>query len=403
MLNEGEAIELFKKSKFINESERAKDVLNYLFKCYQEGIEPSIADIVENVLGKDIDVEGTVAHNTRVNIYYIRKRLKEYYEKEGVSSPLRIEIPKGKYSLKFSTIEEDEEETKYTEINDGHTHTTQKSTKVYKVLTFLTSFLLLVLGYAYLTTPREQPPSYLDSYLWKDLINSNKDLNVVFESFALLRKTDKEINGFDYFYKKEINNPEALNKYMNLKNDPDILFVKKIPKSHTLVHNTIQLAEVFTEIQKHNKLAHYPSYGYQFNKFEKKNLFYYGHMTALNDLRGLLNNAKIKISEGNSKNAFLTKGRSYHYRKNGKVHFGYFYISKKTIPNDLSYYFLTGTEYSMEYGLIAIMSDEFCNKFDKKFESMGTDLKNFEVLVEIITDIKTNTFIKYNFIDIKAY
>jgi len=47
-----EAIALFKNSKHLNESERAKEVLDYLFDCYQKNIEPTIASIAENVLNK---------------------------------------------------------------------------------------------------------------------------------------------------------------------------------------------------------------------------------------------------------------------------------------------------------------------------------------------------------------
>jgi len=385
-----EAIELFKNSKYINESERAKEVLDYLYDCYEKNIEPTIASIAENVLNKSIDVEGTIAHNIRGNIYYLRKKLKRYYEIEGANLSIRISIPKGKYLLSFS---------------ENKTSTPNNKLRNKKVIfvPILTLLLGLSLGFLLNRKINKSEPAYYQSIFWKDLIYGNKRLDVVFESFALLRRHSVENNEPDYFYRKEISNGIDLKKFKNSSKDSTIRWVSEIPKSHTVVHNSIQLAGIFTEIKKHNKVFHFPSYGYKSSGFGDKDVLYFGHMSALHRLESLLLQSNIRISKKED-NTFLTDKNSYTYHlENNQLNVGYFLASKISTKSGTNFFYFTGTEYSMEKGLSIIQTDEFTQKFDKLALEQNKALENFEVLIEIKEDKKTKSLQTYKIVELFVY
>jgi len=389
-----EAIALFKNSKHLNESERAKEVLDYLFDCYQKNIEPTIASIAENVLNKNIDVEGTIAHNIRGNIYYLRKKLKRYYELEGANAAIQIQIPKGKYLLTFHENEKPSFNEKI-----------KKSKLVFiPILTLLLGISLgLIVSTMNKTNESNDIPSYYKSNFWKDLIYGDKRLDVVFESFALLRSHVPKNDQPNFFYRKEISNGTALKKFLTASKDTTVRWVGKIPKSHTIVHNSIQLAGVLAEIKKHNKVFQFPSYGYKTSGFGDKDVLYFGHMSALHRLESLLLQSKIKISKENN-DTFLTDKQSYTYHlENEQLNVGYFLATKISTKGGTNFFYFTGTEYSMENGLSIIQTDEFTQKFDKLALEQNKALENFEVLIEIKEDKKTKSLQTYKIVELFVY
>ncbi|MDX2041925.1 MAG: hypothetical protein SF097_11780 [Acidobacteriota bacterium] len=55
-------------------------------------------------LGKPEGYDPRLDSTVRVDISKLRTKLREYYQKEGVTSPLRIEIPKGQYDLNYVRV-----------------------------------------------------------------------------------------------------------------------------------------------------------------------------------------------------------------------------------------------------------------------------------------------------------
>jgi len=390
-----EAIELFKNSKHLNESERAKEVLDYLFDCYEKNIEPSIASIAETVLNKNIDVEGTIAHNIRGNIYYLRKKLKSYYELEGASSTIRIAIPKGKYLLTFSENKEPSANKKLR----------KKNWRVF--IPVLTLLLGISAGFFISNINKvnknNHKPPYYKSVFWKDLIYGNKRLDVVFESFVLLRRTLPESQEHEFFYKKDISNAFDYKKFKIASKDSTMRVVTEIPKSHTVVHNAIQLAGVLAEIEKHNKVFHFPSYGYKSSGFGDKDVLYFGHMSALHRLESLLLQSKIRISKENN-DTFVTDDKTYSYHiENNQLHVGYFLATKISTKGGTNFFYFTGTEYSMENGLSIVQTEEFIEKFDALALAQKEAPQSFEVLIEIKENKKVKTLQTYKIVELFVY
>jgi hypothetical protein len=57
------------------------------------------------VMGRPPTFDPAEDANARVEVHRLRKRLREYYEKEGVAAKLRIVVPNGQYVPKFTLVE----------------------------------------------------------------------------------------------------------------------------------------------------------------------------------------------------------------------------------------------------------------------------------------------------------
>ena len=99
-------------------SPRLSRLLQYLCNKYFEGSTEEVKEyqIGVEVLGRPPSFDPAEDAAARVEAHRLRKRLKEYYETEGRSHSLRIELPLGHYAVAFQTVtvepppEEKEEE-----------------------------------------------------------------------------------------------------------------------------------------------------------------------------------------------------------------------------------------------------------------------------------------------------
>src|SRR5205814_3611287 len=87
----------------INNSQRIRDFLLYV--CDRAVREPN-AEIHEQeigcrVFGRKPDYDTTADNIVRVTVSQARKKLEQYFASDGVSEPLILEIPKGKYTPVF--------------------------------------------------------------------------------------------------------------------------------------------------------------------------------------------------------------------------------------------------------------------------------------------------------------
>jgi hypothetical protein len=82
-------------------------LLDYLSSKYMEGGTGEVKEyeIGVEVLGRPPSFDPTEDAAARVEAHRLRKRLREYYESEGHSHTLRIEVPLGRYAITFQRIE----------------------------------------------------------------------------------------------------------------------------------------------------------------------------------------------------------------------------------------------------------------------------------------------------------
>jgi len=84
-------------------SRRYSELLRYLVEKQMEGTPVKEVSIAIDVFGKDATFDPAEDTIVRVSIGNLRKRLEHYYLTEGKEDPLRIEIPRGNYEVRFNT------------------------------------------------------------------------------------------------------------------------------------------------------------------------------------------------------------------------------------------------------------------------------------------------------------
>jgi hypothetical protein len=75
------------------------NLLDYLLQCAREGRQPKEFEIAIDVLNRDSNFDVTRDSVVRVNIHQLRKRLDTYFDTINPDSPLRLQIPKGQYTV----------------------------------------------------------------------------------------------------------------------------------------------------------------------------------------------------------------------------------------------------------------------------------------------------------------
>ncbi len=95
-----DVIQKLLKSKTLKNKEVLKSVLLYMFES-----ESKKKRITEQSIALDVfkrkDFDGTDDTIVRVNVFKLRQALEKYYLEEGKTDTIKVEIPKGSYSLKF--------------------------------------------------------------------------------------------------------------------------------------------------------------------------------------------------------------------------------------------------------------------------------------------------------------
>ena len=78
-------------------------VLTYVCGKYFDGAASQIKEysIAVDALGRPAEFDQKRDSIVRVEAHRLRKRLRDYYETEGVANPVRIEIPPGQYAPRF--------------------------------------------------------------------------------------------------------------------------------------------------------------------------------------------------------------------------------------------------------------------------------------------------------------
>ena len=90
-------------SGIFNRAPNLVQILTYICSKYFDGLRDEIKEynIAVEALGRPADFDQKRDSIVRVEAHRLRKRLREYYEKEGAGHLVRIEIPSGQYAPRF--------------------------------------------------------------------------------------------------------------------------------------------------------------------------------------------------------------------------------------------------------------------------------------------------------------
>ena len=96
-------VEALLASGIFNRAPNLEHVLTYVCAKYFDGASEEIKEynIAVEALGRPAEFDQKRDSIVRVEAHRLRKRLREYYETEGASRPIRIEIPSGRYAPRF--------------------------------------------------------------------------------------------------------------------------------------------------------------------------------------------------------------------------------------------------------------------------------------------------------------
>src|SRR5438270_342930 len=104
-------------SGILNRAPNLAHLLSYVCAKYFEGAAEQIKEynIAVEALGRPADFDQKRDSIVRVEAHRLRKRLREYYEADGASHPIRIDIPPGQYIPRFFSVDR-----KSTRLNSSH-------------------------------------------------------------------------------------------------------------------------------------------------------------------------------------------------------------------------------------------------------------------------------------------
>lgn len=137
-----------------------KELLNILVEKSLHGETPKEVEIAFEIFGKSKNLEKE--KNIRIYVYNLRKKLKEYYEKEGQNDLVVFTIPKGGYEVNIKT----------------------NRSLLFKSYLSKYSLYILGLGLALIITsilivPQTQRSKTSKAFIWNDIYKSEYPLMVV--------------------------------------------------------------------------------------------------------------------------------------------------------------------------------------------------------------------------------
>lgn len=97
-----DANKILESSEF-RDSQVYSSLLTYLLKCAESSQVPKEITIAIDVFDKDTRFNSNKDSTVRYHIHMLRKKLDDYYKKEGKKDKIRLVIPKGHYEIKFTS------------------------------------------------------------------------------------------------------------------------------------------------------------------------------------------------------------------------------------------------------------------------------------------------------------
>lgn len=198
-----EALNRICKHKLFKRSYTNELLLRFLIDQAYEGNDVKEQTIGVELFSKDYTAEKSDS-KIRVSVYYLRKKLKAYYETEGKKEDIRFEIKKGQYNLSFINREEARHRQQH---DEAHTITIPINYLKYAALVSAA----LILGF-FLLKYQSRP-----DYCWKEFYKHNaSNACVVSDHFVYTfyhptRKneftTNVNINNYNKLLEYNKNNP----------------------------------------------------------------------------------------------------------------------------------------------------------------------------------------------------
>lgn len=149
-----------------------KELFKHLVEKSIKGEEPIEHEIAYEIFGKKPDSEKE--KNIRIYVFNLRKKLKEYYDKEGQNDKVIFSIPKGAYEVKTQINKKILWKTRMTKLAPG---------------LFIASLLVCLISF--LLSNQKQRPEITRHFIWSNIYESEHPLLMVLGDhyFVMARNT----------------------------------------------------------------------------------------------------------------------------------------------------------------------------------------------------------------------
>ena len=307
--------------------------------------------------------DGTV----RTHMYNLRKKLAEYYLKEGAEENLRFTISKGQYNLDFVTKEKKSEEQA---INNPTLTIAIKHLKLVGI-----AILIVVALFWAVWSYLNQTP-----LLWEDFFKPNQNnLVVVSDQYVVHEKlSDEKIHTVLY---EEINNNEDFISYTNKLPDTKIKITDYTLMTKMAPYCLKNITEWFVNHKSNFELKLESNLNYE--EIRNANVLFIGQFKTMNISKSFfLKNSRVfsiyhdgfKYKKNGVEKIYDTQ-----YDKNNKLEYAMVAYTS-LVPGKKAFYFVSNND----IGVMATLSKFTDENWLKEFQSkLGGKKKHFNALFKV--------------------
>ena len=264
------------------EKDLYQKLLTYLVEESLSGSIPKEVTIAQDVFEKGEDFNATLDTTVRVYAHNLRNKLEHYYQSEGKSDRLQIQIPKGHYRVEFIPPTKKESRVK------------NKNITVWAL-----SFTILILS-SYVLIDKlyfQNTLSHIDlidtsSPIWDNFFNNGYPNSVIIGDFLVFHEYNDRLQRSRRIQDYQINTLDVLDAY--IKDNPNMTIetwlLGELP--HNSIFNIIDLNRVFLSYEQIFDISFTTEVDINFIK--NRNIFYIGEFKNLRALSDLISNLPLK-------------------------------------------------------------------------------------------------------------
>lgn len=231
-LNYEELIQRIVDSKSFGNSKTYENLLIYLVECTLTGDVPKETSIASEIFQK-YSFDPSQSTLVRVYVYNLRKKLKQYYKKEGLEEDIILKIPTGGYKVEF--IKRDQiEQAVGSSFNIN-----------WKVMISLLLFLSVVLN-IYWGVKNGKSHTINDEGLWKDMLLSERPVMVMLGDLFTYSEFDSTLNLLRNIRDPNINSQDQFEEFKTKSARPGIHYQSVTYAYH--IRSTVNWIRSLTEI-----------------------------------------------------------------------------------------------------------------------------------------------------------
>ena len=341
-----------------------KQLFNYLVDQSIKGESPKEFQIAFDVFGKRGD--SSKENNIRVYIHNLRKKLSEYYAKEGLNDEIKFEIPKGTYQILF-------------QINRKAYY----KKRLHLATPYILSFSLLLLISASVLFFNKDKPDATKHFIWKALYKSQYPTLIVLGDHYFFQGKSPT-GGFNIMRQNNINSEADFDLF--LKDHPEIKDdIRKTDQTYINKQAPFGLYKIMSLLGGgQTDIDFQYSSDFRWDHAKQRNFIFVGSFKTQNILRDVHEKIGIKfITQQNTINfKDATSSTNYHCGNDGFLTIDYPTITYfKTTDGRHIMSFMSSKDIG-NYAVLKYLSiPENIQKLSRQVRTLNT--MNFRAILEV--------------------